>query len=49
MADYPKKTGKQDDIRMNVHQEHAVTYWAKELNVAPEQLKKSSRPGRANG
>jgi hypothetical protein len=41
MPDDLKNTGKQDDIRINVHQEHEVTYWAKELNVSPEQLKEA--------
>ncbi|WP_081169986.1 DUF3606 domain-containing protein [Niastella populi] len=35
------KTGKQDDIQINIFHEHEVTYWAKELNISPEQLKKA--------
>jgi hypothetical protein len=41
MPDDPINAGKQDDVRINVFQEHEVTYWAKELNVSAEQLKKA--------
>ena len=41
MSDDLKNTGKQDDIRININQEHEVTYWTKELNVTPDELKKA--------
>ena len=41
MEDNMEKNGKQDDSKINIFQEHEVTYWAKELNVSPEQLKKA--------
>jgi hypothetical protein len=39
MADNPKKTGRQDDSRINVEQEHEVRYWAEKLGVSWEQLR----------
>lgn len=39
MADDLKNTGKQDDIRINVNQDHELTYWSKILGVSAEQLK----------
>jgi hypothetical protein len=39
MPDDKSKTGKQDDIRINVNQDHEVTYWTKELGVSAEKLK----------
>jgi len=41
MPDDPKNVGKQDDTRINVNQQHEVTYWSKELNVTPEELRKA--------
>ena len=38
MPDDLKKTGKQDDIRINIHQEHEIRYWTKELGVTEKQL-----------
>ncbi len=37
------KTGKADDTRINVHQEHEVQYWTKELEVTREQLEEAVR------
>jgi len=39
MPDDLKKTGKQDDIRITLSQEHEVNYWSKELQVTPERLR----------
>lgn len=33
------KTGKQDDIRINVNQAHEVTYWTKKFGVSEAKLK----------
>jgi hypothetical protein len=41
MADDLKKTGKQDDERINVEQEHELGYWAEKLGVSREQLRKA--------
>jgi hypothetical protein len=34
MADDLKKTGKQDDERINVNQEHEVGYWTENFGVS---------------
>ena len=39
MADDLKQTGRPDDQRINVEQEHELTYWSKELGVSREQLR----------
>jgi len=41
MADDLKKTGRQDDERINVEQEHELGYWAEKLGVSREQLRKA--------
>jgi uncharacterized protein DUF3606 len=41
MADDLKQTGKPDDTRINVDQDHEVGYWAKELGVSREQLREA--------
>jgi hypothetical protein len=41
MADDLKQTGKPDDSRINVDQEHEVGYWSEKLGVSREQLKKA--------
>lgn len=41
MADDLKKTGKGDDSRINVNQDHELRYWTKTLNVSPERLKEA--------
>ena len=47
MADDLKQTGKPDDQRINVEQDHELNYWSKELGVSREELRKAcSRPGR---
>jgi hypothetical protein len=39
MADDLKQTGKADDQRINVEQDHELNYWSKELGVSREQLR----------
>jgi hypothetical protein len=41
MADDLKKTGRQDDERINVEQDHEVNYWSEKLGVSREQLRKA--------
>jgi hypothetical protein len=39
MSDDPKQTGKPDDARINIEQEHEVSYWSKKLGVSREELR----------
>ena len=39
MADDLKQTGKQDDQRINVEQDHELSYWSKELGVSRDELR----------
>lgn len=39
MADDLKQTGKPDDQRINVEQDHEVTYWSEKLGVSRERLR----------
>jgi hypothetical protein len=39
MADDLKQTGRQDDQRINVEQDHELSYWSKELGVSREELR----------
>ena len=41
MADDLKITGKQDDERINVDQDHELSYWSKKLGVSRDQLRKA--------
>ena len=41
MADDLKQTGRQDDARINVDQDHEVNYWSEKLGVSREQLRKA--------
>ncbi len=41
MPDNFQETGIQDDIRINTHQPHEVTYCTNELNITPEVLEKA--------
>jgi hypothetical protein len=41
MADDLRKTGRQDDERINLDQEHELVYWADKLGVSREQLRKA--------
>jgi hypothetical protein len=40
-ADDPRKTGKADRDRINVHQDHELRDWSKSLGVSPERLKEA--------
>lgn len=39
MSDNPHLTDYRDRDRINVHQDHELRYWSKELGVAPEIVK----------
>ena len=39
MADNPHLTDYRDRDRINIHQDHELRYWSKELGVTPEILK----------
>ncbi len=39
MADDKTKTGQQDDIRINVNQDHELRDWSKKLGVTHDELK----------
>jgi hypothetical protein len=41
MADDLKKTGRQDDERINVAQEHELNYWSEKFGVSREQLREA--------
>ena len=41
MADDLGNTGKQDDQRINVHQDHEVNYWSGKFGVTPGELRKA--------
>lgn len=41
MADDLSKTGKGDDIRININQAHEVSYWSRELNTTAEKLRRA--------
>ena len=41
MADDLKKTGKQDDERINVDQDHELSCWNEKLGVSRDQLRKA--------
>ena len=39
MADDLKQTGKPDDSRINVEQEHEVRYWAEKFGVSSGEIR----------
>jgi hypothetical protein len=41
MADDLEQTGKPDDQRINVEQDHELNYWSNELGVSRERLKQA--------
>lgn len=43
MADDPKQTGRPDDVRINVEQEHEIQYWADEFGVSREEVRAAVR------
>ena len=41
MADDLKQTGRQDDQRINVEQDHELGYWSDKFGVSREELRKA--------
>ncbi len=41
MADDLEQTGRQDDERINVEQDHELDYWSEKLGVSRDQLRKA--------
>jgi len=41
MADDLKQTGNADDQRINVDQDHELTYWSQKLGVTRDQLREA--------
>jgi len=41
MADDLKQTGKPDDERINVNQDHELTYWSEKLGVSRDRLREA--------
>lgn len=41
MPDDPKQTGKPDDARINVDQDHELTYWSRKLGVSRDELREA--------
>ena len=41
MADDLKQTGKPDDQRINVEQDHEMSYWSKELGISRDELRRA--------
>jgi hypothetical protein len=41
MADNLKETGKPDDSRINVEQDHELRYWSEKLGVSRDELRKA--------
>jgi hypothetical protein len=41
MADDLKQTGKPDDQRINVEQDHELNYWSNALGVSRDELKRA--------
>jgi hypothetical protein len=39
MADDLKQTGKQDDERINVEQDHELSYWSSKLGISRDRLR----------
>lgn len=39
MADDLKQTGRADDQRINIDQDHELSYWSKELGVSRDELR----------
>lgn len=41
MADDSKQTGKPDDARIDVDQEHEVKYWSEQFGVTEQELRQA--------
>jgi hypothetical protein len=39
MADDLKQTGKPDDQRINIEQDHEMSYWSERLGVSRDELR----------
>lgn len=39
MSDDLKQTGKPDESRINVDQDHEVHYWAEKFGISPDELR----------
>ncbi len=39
MADDLKQTGRADDQRINIDQDHEINYWSKELGASRDELR----------
>jgi hypothetical protein len=41
MADDLKQTGRQDDARIDVNQDHELTYWSEKFGVSRDRLREA--------
>ncbi|HJY76498.1 MAG TPA: DUF3606 domain-containing protein [Burkholderiales bacterium] len=41
MADTTGEIGRQDDARINVNQDHELTYWSRKFGVSRERLREA--------
>jgi hypothetical protein len=41
MADNPNEIGQQDDARINVNQDHELTYWSRKFGVSRDRLREA--------
>jgi len=41
MADDLQKTGRQDDARISINQDHELSYWSKNLGVSRDKLRET--------
>jgi len=41
MADDTGEIGRQDDARINVNQDHELTYWSRKLGVSRDRLREA--------
>ena len=41
MADNTGEIGRQDDARINVNQDHELTYWSRRLGVSRDRLREA--------
>lgn len=39
MADDPRNTGARDDSRINLEQDHEVSYWSEKFGVSRDELR----------
>ncbi len=48
MTDNLKKPGKQDDIKINIKQDHEVQYWSRKWGISPLQLESAIKAAGSN-